>query len=247
MIILKKYIKIFMMIQLIVILARDRAFAQTMSDSVATPITGYIDENKDGINDIFCDANGDGINDVDKLPYRHTFRFEDANNDKVNDLWRDEDGDGVNDLMKSLLKRSGFKPKSAWVDMDGDGIRDKTSNELEGANLRTYVLDADNDGINDITGGTYDENFVQGYRYGFIDEERGERLDQFIDADNDCMHDRYTSRLSDELKRNALGRRGNKNFDYFIDNDGDGICDERGLSGLGRKGSGKRHGKKNSN
>ncbi|MBN1155059.1 hypothetical protein JXB12_09110 [candidate division KSB1 bacterium] len=247
MIILKKYITLFMMIQLVLFCRLLDALAQNASDSVSISVVGYIDKNKDGINDLFHDANGDGINDVNDRPYLHKFDFNDENKDQVNDLWRDEDGDGVNDLMISLLRQSGFKPKSSWIDMDGDGIRDKNAHEFEGADLKKYVLDTDDDGINDITGLEVDDYYVHGYRYGMIDEEGGKKLADFNDDDGDYMHDRYAKRFSDDLKRKNMGRTGGRNFDYFIDKDGDGICDERGLGGLGRRGSGRRHGKKSGN
>jgi len=39
------------------------------------PFVGWLDQNKDGINDKFHDDNGDGINDVTKKEIRTSFSF----------------------------------------------------------------------------------------------------------------------------------------------------------------------------
>lgn len=59
---------------------------------------GFVDANRDGINDRFRDAEGDGRDDVSGTPYPHRFAFADQNQDGSNDLFVDRDGDGVNDL-----------------------------------------------------------------------------------------------------------------------------------------------------
>lgn len=88
---------------------------------------GFVDKNKDGMNDLFRDANGDGVNDVNGLPYPHMFGFRDDNKDSINDIFVDANGDGINDYDDS------------FADKNGDGINDN-------------VIDADGDNRNDITG-----------------------------------------------------------------------------------------------
>lgn len=125
---------------------------------------GFIDKNRDGINDRFHDANGNGINGVTNKKYSHRFRFVDKNKDKINDVFIDKDGDGVNDL------------ETEFVDEDKDGINDN-------------VLDYDRDGVNDITGLRYSNKDLMGYRYGFVEEENKRSYKEFIDRDGDGMHD----------------------------------------------------------
>jgi hypothetical protein len=188
-------------IALILLMIPAMAYAKE-SDTTSVRPTGYVDVNRDGINDRFADANGDGINEVTKKPYPHRFGFKDDDKDKVNDLFVDQDGDGVNDRS------------ARFVDNDGDGICDN-------------VVDYDGDGVNDITGVKYTEKSLGGYRYGFMDEERGIAYRQFIDEDGDGMHDFHGSRD----RASALHDRMH---DYFIDEDGDGIRDGRGFGGRGR-------------
>jgi len=126
--------------------------------------SGYVDANRDGMNDLFQDANGDGINDVNQQAYDHHFYFVDANGDGINDLFVDRDGDGVNDL------------NGHFMDVDGDGICDN-------------VIDHDGDGINDITGIEYHHRSLEGFRFGRMDEERGAEHQMFIDEDGDGMND----------------------------------------------------------
>lgn len=130
------------------------------------PPRGYVDRNRDGINDLFRDANGNGVDDVTKKAYPHRFRFEDANGDNINDLFTDADGDGVNDR------------DAEYVDRDGDGICDN-------------VIDYDGDGVNDITGTKYSRTSLQGGRFGRVDEDRGIIHPRFVDEDGDGMHDRH--------------------------------------------------------
>ncbi len=124
---------------------------------------GFVDKDKDGINDLFVDANGDGINDVTGKPYVHRFKFVDKDENKINDQFIDADGDGVNDL------------EIKFVDADSDGINDN-------------VIDTDNNYINDITGLKYSRKSLRGYKFGFIKEER-ELLRGFIDEDGDGLPD----------------------------------------------------------
>ena len=137
----------------------------------ATLTFSYVDENRDGVNDLFQDANGDGINDVTLLVYPHHFNFLDADGDGINDMFVDRDGDGVNDL------------DGHFMDADADGICDN-------------VIDANGDGINDITGIVYHHRSLEGFRFGRMDEERGSEHHLFIDEDGDGMND---SRLPDMM------------------------------------------------
>ena len=126
---------------------------------------GYVDANRDGVNDRFADANGDGLNDIGGAPYPHRFQFADANADGANDVFVDRDGDGVNDLDARL------------VDSDKDGVCDN-------------VIDHNGDGVNDITGAKYGVASLNGFRLGKVDEERGRIYRRFVDGDGDGMHDR---------------------------------------------------------
>ena len=63
----------------IVILCMGSAYAQ--QDAPAPALIGYVDENRDGINDRFRDADGDGIDDISAKPYPHRFRFVDEDAD----------------------------------------------------------------------------------------------------------------------------------------------------------------------
>jgi hypothetical protein len=124
---------------------------------------GFVDKDKDGVNDLFVDANGDGVNDITGKPYLHRFKFVDKDENKINDQFVDADGDGVNDL------------KIMFVDADSDGINDN-------------VIDTDGNRINDITGLKYSRKSLRGYKFGFIKEER-ELLRGFIDEDGDGLPD----------------------------------------------------------
>lgn len=167
-------------------------------------IIGWVDQNKDGKNDVFQDANGDGINDITKKKYEHKFAYKDTNRDGINDIFVDQDGDGVNDNSV------------AFADKNHDGINDN-------------VLDFDKDGVNDITGVTYKNHDLGGYRFGIIIEELRLTLDRFVDQDGDGKHDRLPKILSfsDE---DADGIN-----DRFVDSDGDGICDWRRLGYRGKR------------
>ncbi len=125
---------------------------------------GFIDFDKNGINDLFCDANGDGINDINNQKYNHNFKFIDNNSDKINDIYIDEDGDGVNDLSVK------------FIDNNKDGFNDN-------------IIDSNKDWINDITGIIYNRRSLRGGRLGFILEERGIRVKKWIDKDGDGHYD----------------------------------------------------------
>ena len=131
--------------------------------SVSEPI-GYVDADRDGINDLFRDSNGDGIDDVSARAYPHGFGFVDEDGDGANDLFIDRDGDGVNDL------------DGRYADRDRDGRCDN-------------VVDHDGDGLNDITGLPYSRLSLNGYRFGRVFEEHRRVPPHFRDEDGDGMHD----------------------------------------------------------
>ena len=172
----------------IVILCMGSAYAQ--QDAPAPALIGYVDGNRDGINDRFRDADGDGIDDISAKPYPHRFRFVDEDGDGKNDLFIDADGDGVNDL------------DGRFRDEDADGFTDN-------------VLDFDGDGKNDITGAKYGPRGLGGYRYGRVFEERGHRLKRFRDEDGDGMHDPL-KRLHQRLRLH----KGRMDFFLDEDGDG---------------------------
>ncbi|MDZ7261524.1 MAG: hypothetical protein ONB05_05400 [candidate division KSB1 bacterium] len=205
---------------------------QVPADTTGLRPLGFIDRDRNGINDLFCDANGDGINDVTGKPYPHPFDFEDKNNDGINDLWVDRDGDGVNDLMFQLGKKPSPAQRKIWVDKDGDGILDQDARPAPVLEAGKYVLDMNKDGKNDITGLEFASDNPKGHRFGFVDEELGEQFQDFRDKDGDGMDDRI------KPGRGPLGQgRPSGMHDYFIDRDGDGIHDGRGFR---HRGEGKR-------
>ncbi len=140
--------------------------SRTAADGEKTVVVlpfGFVDKDKNGVNDLFVDANGDGVNDVSVKPYAHKFKFVDKDKNGINDLFVDADGDGVNDL------------KVSFADADNDGINDN-------------VVDTDCDFINDITGLKYSRKSLRGYKFGFIKEERM-LMRGFIDEDGDGLPD----------------------------------------------------------
>ncbi len=211
---------------------------QSPGDSVKVEPFGFVDLNRDGLNDHFQDVNGDGINDIDTKAYRHHFKFEDRNKDQINDLWIDRDGDGVNDLILPLLKQKGKAPHQPWIDRDGDGIQDANVRPTFKANLSEFVLDANQDGKNDITGVEYDDQNAGGYRYGMIDEEENQAIVKFTDKNGDGMHDPFAKRWE-----NNKGKHGQRQ-DVFIDNDGDGIADDRGMGNFRKNQMRQRYGRR---
>lgn len=225
----KSFVKIaFVLLLMIAVINNTPVFAQANADSLRPKIPGFIDADKDGVNDVFVDANGDGKNDVDDKPYAHKFKFLDENEDGLNDLWQDRDGDGVNDLYPEQLKKKGIKARLPWIDKDGDGLIDPDVKPKFDVDLREFALDEDGDGKNDITGCEITEDNLMGYRYGNIDEENDKVITKFEDENGDGMHDQFEKRLDQDLKQAARGQ-GN---DYFIDRDGDGIADDRGFGQL---------------
>jgi hypothetical protein len=162
------------------------------------PVIGFEDTNGDGVNRLFHDANGDGVNDVDGKPYPHEFKFTDANGDGINDLWVDADGDGVNDLAARF--ETG---KRNWMDEDGDGIADENPRPLRGRYLKKYVLDADHDGKNDVTGEPVSQMIVR-FQGDRLEGIRQRRMDRFIDRDGDGIDDNRERRA---LKRILNAKR----------------------------------------
>lgn len=188
---------------------------QEQNVSKSTPVShsvGFIDKNRDGINDRFQDADGDGRNDLDGKPYKHKFEFRDKNKDKINDLWVDRDGDGVNDLAPRLKGKERHQ-----------AVRN--------------VLDVDGDGRNDITGEKYDraKHRWMGEKWGFWDEAKGKLQGRFIDEDGDGIDDRMKG-FNGHMGQQPSGPQMQ---DTFIDEDGDGICDGRMdfIQRMGRCGS----------
>ena len=165
-----------------------------LSQKETREFPGFIDKNQDGINDVFRDADGDGINDINNQPYEHDFIFIDENNDGINDNFQDADGDGVNDLS------------AEYIDRNGDGKNDN-------------VIDHNGDWINDITGIIYNKRSSRGSRYGFVLEEIGQKVKNYVDSDGDGHFDDHPG------KGSGRGR----GFDKFVDEDGDGIADGKGF------------------
>jgi hypothetical protein len=150
------------------------AFRQEPSDKKEA-FLGFVDADRDGINDRFRDSDGDGRNDVNGRVYAHRFAFADQNKDRINDLFVDRDGDGVNDL-------------NAECGQSEDG----------GC---ANVVDQDRNGVNDISGLRYTRTSLRGYRYGRIAEELRQPLPRFVDQDGDGMNDliqRFFNRMEME-------------------------------------------------
>ena len=200
------------------------------SDVQAQEVIGFIDQNTDGINDLFVDTNGDGINDVTGKSYPHAFKYVDGDKDNRNDLWADSDGDGVNDKLGEFQKKS-----MQWIDLDGDGIIDSEAGGLKGKALKAHVLDINKDGKNDITGERYSGRDLQGYRFGNVYEEMGITDPDFTDTNGNSMNDNFEKEIS-------IGKHGKDKLDFFIDRNGDGIADDKGLGKI--KNRGKQKGKK---
>ena len=219
--------RVIIMIFLLGIMA-DGTFAQekNVPQPPAEVLSGFHDTDKNGINDFFADANGDGVNDVSNAVYAHHFDFQDQNNDGRNDLWQDIDGDGVNDLFVKLLKEQGHEPRQMWRDRNGDGILDANAPLKFTVELSQFVIDENQDGKNDITGHDIRKHNVWGYRYGKFDEEQQHQVKNYVDKNQDGMHDAYRERYQRQFGK------GKPLHDYFVDKDGDGIADGRGLGRL---------------
>jgi len=157
--------------------------------------TGFIDNNNDGINDLFSDTNGDGINDLTGQAYMHLFRIIDNNGDGINDFYIDIDGNGINDMV-----RTSILPQE----------------------IDDNIIDYDRNGINDITGIPYNINNLQGLSGGLIDYDGNgvdDRLQQifgkagmrgrdlFIDKNGDGINDNRTKGLGIR-GRKMRGRKG---------------------------------------
>lgn len=184
--------------------------AEMPDKNPAHKFVGFVDADADGVNDRFVDANGDGKNDRNSKEYPHRFKFEDKDKNGINDLWVDQDGDGVNDLSPSLKGK----------------VREEVYHN---------ILDADEDSRNDVTGESYDLKKHQwhGERWGFWDENKGKVQGRLIDEDADGIDDRMQTHHQGKMG----DHHGQRNRDYFIDEDGDGVCDGRGdvIRMMGRK------------
>ena len=143
--------------------------------------------------------------------------YKDDDRNGVNDIFVDANGDGVNDIDKTAVYAD-IKFEDAdndgvndlFSDMDGDGV-----NDIYLLSKKMPVIDNNKDGINDITGLKYKKGFYNGSLTGFAIEERGIWFDDFKDDDNDFG--------DDEVKNDFSFNK----MDSFIDEDGDGICDNR--------------------
>ncbi len=145
-------------------------------------------------------------------------RFVDRNRDGINDWFVDRNGDGINDVDQkpyphnfSFIDKNQDGINDLFVDQDGDGV-----NDLD--NPLCSVIDADGDYINDITGMPYRNNSPNGYRFGFIIEEKQIRIEKFLDQDGDGMYDRVHEHFFRDLDGDGFN-------DHFIDRNGDGIND----------------------
>lgn len=144
--------------------------------------------------------------------------FVDVNQDGINDLFRDANGDGVNDItgLPYLhafvfvdLNQDGIN--DVFVDSDGNGVNDLDARivDQDRDGLCDNIVDVNGDGINDISGMAYDITRLQyGIHVGLFWMGNG---------------------VSDIEKNTSFSRRGQ--MDYFIDEDGDGICDGRIVRG----------------
>jgi len=94
---------------------------------------GFLDADKNGINDLFCDADGDGVNDINGQIYRQDIKFSDKNKDGINDFFVDSDGDGVNDVY--LLSK-----EIAVLDFDNNGVNDITGKKYGKGFYSGYLL-----------------------------------------------------------------------------------------------------------
>ncbi len=198
--------------------------SKSLEETKNLQFLGWLDENRDGINDKFRDVNGDGINDITNERYPHKFQFIDKNGDGINDIFVDFDGDGVNDLNTN------------FIDKDKDSINDN-------------ILDYNKDGINDITGLRYKKSNAMGYRYGIVEEEAKRIYKKFIDENKDGMHDPIArSRFFDEdgdgindrfIDKDGDGicdgrNFGQRKYQYGKDNKGQGRQQRKGQGGKGK-------------
>ena len=136
------------------------ANAQSGPESTSpAPIVGYVDADRDGVNDRFRDQDGDGVNDLDG-------RFRDADDDGFIDNVVDFNGDRLNDITGAKYGPHGllgyrfgriFEERRHQVkqfrDADGDGMHDplkRLHQRLHAQKRRMdFFLDEDGDGIDD--------------------------------------------------------------------------------------------------
>ena len=155
--------------------------------------------------------------------------YADENRDGINDLYTDINGDGRNDINGELMQEDILFTdldedgmNDDFADMDGDGVNDLyiVSNKLP-------VLDINGDGCNDITGYKFKKGDYGGYRYGYVVEECGRIIEDYEDRDGDYMDDHYMHQNRKQM------------HDKFIDEDNDGISDNR--KNMYRKGKNKKN------
>ncbi len=218
--------------------------------------------------DGFADADNDGIPNFYDPDYNMAGAFVDANGDGVNDLLdadldgiinqadRDSDNDGVPDVVEQFgVDADGDGRIDNYVDTDNDGFSQNVDANATGArgslNGLTYAsidndvvpnandIDADNDGIPDIT----EVLAIDANHNGKVD---GIWIDNDIDGFFDAFDGDADGLLGSENSANALLRTGNdlapidgradnypnKNFDndskpnlFDVDSDSDGMLD----------------------
>lgn len=146
------------------------------------------------------------------IPY-----YEDGNSDGINDLFKDSNGDGWNDYnLEQRMQEFAFEDADSngfndlFTDCDGDGV-----NDIYYISGVYPVIDANGDGFNDITGYEYTKGDYGGFRFGFIIDECGRTIEEYVDSDNDFMDDNYR-----KMSRKQM-------HDKFVDEDSDGISDKR--------------------
>ena len=159
----------------------------------------FLDENSDGINDIFKDADGDGKNDLTRKQYRHRFKFNDSDNDGKNDLFQDANGDGINDLLDNSEIDKRIEITHFIIDFNNDGINDVTDEKfIRKLTIRTFI-DENGDGIDDretlgplksLMGKFVGENDAG--KQIMLESMDGPVMDRFIDENGDGINDGRT-------------------------------------------------------
>lgn len=205
-------------------------FGDTDNDGIPNsyddiPFVGenILDENADGINDLYD-------NDLDGI---------------ISQLDKDSDNDGVPDVVEAYgVDINGDGLIDSFVDANADGLSDNAAvtsatnglgiPDFDGDGIANYFdLDSDNDGIPDII------------EAGATDSNNDGRVDSSADADDDGYNDATEASpvLLSGTDTDGDGKANswpNKNVDqlgypnlYDLDSDGDGITDmtEAGFAG----------------
>ncbi len=200
---------------------------QCDDDALDGLIEGNADPDGDGVdNDCDLDADNDGICDSME-------GLDDTDGDGIIDMVDlDSDNDGIPDAIEANggVPPSNYNPFTGRIDdidSDGDGLVDvmdgdpttgyTTSSTCLQPNISTdcdgvmdaYDLDSDNDGIAD---------YVEA---GGTDIDNDAKVDAFVDANGDGMHDDY---LATALPLPNTDGTGKANY-IDADSDGDGIDD----------------------